>query len=107
MYIVAEDPISGALVKLAGEVHLTETGQLITTFKNNPQLAFEDAELHFFGGERAPLVDTRALRRLHHERDVRAVVGQRSGALDLDVQHHLGPERQRRAPARACRSARR
>jgi uncharacterized repeat protein (TIGR01451 family) len=55
LYIVAKDPISGVLVKLAGETHLTQTGQIITTFKNAPQLAFEDAELHFFGGERAPL----------------------------------------------------
>jgi hypothetical protein len=55
LYIVAEDPVSGTLIKQTGEVHLTETGQLITTFKNIPQLAFEDAELHFFGGERAPL----------------------------------------------------
>jgi hypothetical protein len=55
MYIVAEDPVSGAVVKLPGEVHLTPAGQLITTFKDNPQLAFEDAELHFFGGSRAPL----------------------------------------------------
>jgi hypothetical protein len=55
MYIIAEDPISGALVKLPGEVHLTELGQIVTTFKSNPQLAFEDAQLHFFGGERAPL----------------------------------------------------
>ncbi len=54
-YIVAEDPTSGVLVKLPGEIHLTETGQIITTFKNNPQLPFEDAELHFFGGDRAPL----------------------------------------------------
>ena len=55
MYIVAQDPVSGTLVKLAGAVHLTETGQIVTTFENNPQLPFEDAELHFFGGERAPL----------------------------------------------------
>src|SRR6202043_158907 len=39
----------------AGEVHLTETGQLVTTVRDVPQLAFEDAEVHFFGGERAPL----------------------------------------------------
>ena len=55
MYIVAKDPVSGTLVKLPGVVHLTETGQIVSTFENNPQLPFEDAELHFFGGERAPL----------------------------------------------------
>ena len=67
-YIVAEDPASGTLVKLPGKVSLCQAageviaretcgtpGQLILTFENEPQLPFEDAELHFFGGERAPL----------------------------------------------------
>jgi hypothetical protein len=68
LYLVAKDPISGAIVKLTGETRLCEgvgetidgmtcqaAGQVIATFLNNPQLAFEDAELHFFGEERAPL----------------------------------------------------
>ena len=56
MYIIAEDPVSGSLVKLPGRVSLNPvTGQITATFENTPQLAFEDAELHFFGGERAPL----------------------------------------------------
>ncbi len=68
LYIVAEDPVSGSLVELPGEVQLCQgageviagmtcevAGQLVSTFENTPQLAFEDAELHFFGGERAPL----------------------------------------------------
>jgi hypothetical protein len=56
MYIVAEDPVSGVLVKLPAKVTLNEaTGQISTTVEDNPQLPFEDAELQFFGGERAPL----------------------------------------------------
>ncbi len=56
MYIVAEDPFSGSLIKLAGEVTLNpDTGQIVATFKNTPDVPFENLELHFFGGERAPL----------------------------------------------------
>ena len=56
LYIVAEDPVSGVVVKLAGKVTPNEaTGQLTTTFENTPQLPFEDLKLSFFGGARAPL----------------------------------------------------
>jgi hypothetical protein len=56
MYIVAEDKVSGTLVKLPGYVTLDpNTGQLTATFDDTPQLPFEDLTLHFFGGGRAPL----------------------------------------------------
>jgi hypothetical protein len=56
LYIVARDPVSGVLIKVAGQVTPNlVTGQLVATFKETPQLPFEDLSLHFFGGSRAPL----------------------------------------------------
>jgi hypothetical protein len=56
MYIVAKDPVSGVLVKLPGEVKLNaSTGRIEASILNNPEVPFEEAKLHFFGGERAPL----------------------------------------------------
>jgi hypothetical protein len=51
IYITLDDPQTGIVVKLAGEVHADpNTGQLTTTVLHNPQLPFEDFKLHFFGG---------------------------------------------------------
>ncbi len=56
LYIAVYDPVSGVRVKLAGEVKPDPvTGELVSTFKNTPQLPFEELKLHFFGGSRAPL----------------------------------------------------
>jgi DNA-binding beta-propeller fold protein YncE len=68
MYLMVEDPVSGSTVKLTGEVRLCAAageviegvscqglGEIITTFKNTPDIPFEELQLHFFGGERAPL----------------------------------------------------
>jgi hypothetical protein len=56
LYLVAEDPTAGVLVKVAGQtIPDPVTGQLTTTFENTPQLPFSDLELHFFGTARAPL----------------------------------------------------
>jgi hypothetical protein len=68
LYLVAEDPVSGTLLKIAGENAVCEkageaiggrscegAGQLISTFENTPDLPFENLRLHFFGESRAPL----------------------------------------------------
>jgi hypothetical protein len=56
LYIVAEDPTAGVLIKLAGRVNPDPvTGQLVSTFENTPPLPFSDLKLHFFGTARAPL----------------------------------------------------
>ncbi len=54
LYIVAEDPVSGIRVKLAGEGLLDEhTLRVATTFRNAPQVPFEDLKVDLFGGPRA------------------------------------------------------
>ncbi|HTU79997.1 MAG TPA: hypothetical protein VMF09_14680 [Solirubrobacteraceae bacterium] len=54
LYVVAQAPLSKVLVKLAGEVSVSqETGQLVSTFKDTPDTPFERLQLHLFGGARA------------------------------------------------------
>lgn len=56
IYIAIHDPETGVVVKLAGHVEADKaTGQLTTTFSENPQLPFSDFHLTFFGGSRAAL----------------------------------------------------
>ena len=74
LYVYAEDPVSGVRAKAAGEVvENPVTGQLTAHFEGDPlfeddpryaseveaqflpEVPFEDIELHFFGGDRAPL----------------------------------------------------
>lgn len=56
LYVVVDDPITGVIVKLAGEVHADpQTGQLTTSFEENPQLPFEDFKLRLFEGAKGAM----------------------------------------------------
>jgi uncharacterized repeat protein (TIGR01451 family) len=56
IYLAVHDPERGIVVKLAGHVETDkETGQVTTTFDNNPQVPFEHFKLDFFSGAVAPL----------------------------------------------------
>ena len=56
IYVAVDDPQTGVVVKLAGQVTIDpETGQIATTFDENPQLPFKDLKLDFFGGGHAAL----------------------------------------------------
>jgi uncharacterized repeat protein (TIGR01451 family) len=57
LYVVARNPETGILVKLAGKVTPDPvTGQLVTTFENNPQLPFDHFVFKFREGQQAPLI---------------------------------------------------
>jgi hypothetical protein len=64
LYVVAKNPETGILVKLAGRVEAggqpgvtgLAPGQLRTTFQNNPQLPFSHFNFHFREGQQAPLI---------------------------------------------------
>ena len=57
LYIVARNPETGIFFKLAGKVTPNPvTGQLVTTFENNPQLPFSHFNFHFREGQQAPLI---------------------------------------------------
>jgi hypothetical protein len=56
IYVVVDDPATGVIVKLPGRIEADpKTGQLTTTFDENPQLPFEDFKLDFFGGAKGAL----------------------------------------------------
>ena len=53
-YIVVNDPVTGVVLKLAGEVKLDPaTGRITAVFDETPQLPFSSLKVHFFGGPRA------------------------------------------------------
>jgi hypothetical protein len=57
LYVVVKDPNAGVLVRLAGKVEPNPvTGQLVSTFDENPQVPFSHFTLRFRQGPRGPLI---------------------------------------------------
>ncbi len=57
LYIVVKDPARGIIVKLAGRIEANAmTGQLVTTFDDNPQVPFSKFTLKLRQGATSPLV---------------------------------------------------
>ena len=57
LYVVAKDPARGIIIKVAGKIEPNPvTGQLVTTFEENPQQPFSKFTLKFRPGATAPLV---------------------------------------------------
>ena len=98
------------LCKAAGEVLAGQTcaapGQIVSTFENKPQLPFEDAEIQFFGGERAPL-STPARCGTYTTNATFTPWSGNPPVTSEPLPDHERPERHPPAPARLCRSARR
>ena len=58
IYFDAKSPRYGITVRIKGEVEPNPvTGQLTTTFKENPEQPFSSAALHFNGGNLAPIAN--------------------------------------------------
>ncbi len=56
LYIVVNDPTTGVVVKIPGEIRANATsGQLETVVDNSPQFPFSELRTHFFAGQRAAL----------------------------------------------------
>jgi hypothetical protein len=56
LYVVVHDPVTGILVKIAGELQADgSTGRLTAVFDENPDFPFSNVKLHFFPGARAQL----------------------------------------------------
>ncbi|HEY5194244.1 MAG TPA: hypothetical protein VIJ39_10290 [Solirubrobacteraceae bacterium] len=57
LYVVAKDPARGIVVNVAGKVEANPvTGQLVTTFDENPQVPFSKFTFEFHQGQTSPLV---------------------------------------------------
>jgi hypothetical protein len=86
LYIVVKNPARGIIVKLAGKIEPNETtGQLVTTFNENPQVPFSTFTLKLTQGTTSPLVSPPACGSYTAEADLTP------WSAPLEPQHLLSP----------------
>ena len=77
-YIVVDDPVTGVVVKLAGELTAdAHTGRITASFSENPQLPFSDLELPFLRRPPRDARDSGELRAVHDHKRAHPLVGAR------------------------------
>ena len=93
LYIVARDPVSGVLVKLAGQVTPNPvTGQLVATFKETPRSAVRRLQPELLRRLPGAVGHTAVVRLVYDDGVVRAVVGQRAGGILSKFEITAGPD---------------
>ena len=106
LYVVAKDPARGIIVKVAGKIEPNPvTGQLVTTFDNNPQQPFSKFTLKFRPGATAPLVSPPDVRHYTTTRPPDTVVpalGEAQGTPDAtpSSSRSRSPRESTKGPAR-------
>jgi hypothetical protein len=92
LYLVVEDPQSGTILKLPGEVKADpSTGQLETIFQDNPQLPFSGLHVELFGGPRAALRTPPACGTYHAQVTLTPWSGNPPAVFDEPIQISSGP----------------
>lgn len=57
VYLVAKSPVRGVLIEVAGKLTPDpQSGRITATFENLPQLPYDELEVNFKSGQRAPIV---------------------------------------------------
>ena len=74
-YIVIDDPTTGVVVKIPGNLTPNPaTGQITGVFDEDPQFPVSELKLHFFGGARGELATPDGLWDVYHHERSDAVV---------------------------------
>jgi len=92
LYLVIEDPQSGTIMKLPGELKVDpETGQIETIFDNNPELPFSNLHVFLSGGPRGAVRNPYSCGTYHTKITVTPWSGGAPAVFDEPYEINSGP----------------